>query len=534
MTDAMTTEPLPTDSGRTDLAFDVADLCVDIGETSILHGVDLQLRKGTCLGVVGQSGSGKSMTAKALAGLLPTGSVVHGSYRIDADECRLDAGEPAWRRLRGGRVVWLPQDPFTSLDPLRRCGEQILDGLPPDQRPTSAGQRHAEAARRLQEVGLPEKVVRAYPHELSGGMRQRVAIAAALAPGPKILIADEPTTALDVTTQAGILELLATVRANHDMSMVLITHDLFLAREYCDDLAVFQSGRVVESGPAEDVFNNPRDEVTKQLVEIGLSGRRLHSTTDAGRMVLAARGITKTYPGSDVPAVADAGLDLRAGEIIGVVGESGSGKTTFTRCLLTLEHPDEGRYGYLDEQGEPQAWAPQRAQLVFQNPYASLNPAKTIGATLVEALRSAGRPASVVPELLELVGLDPALATRRPARLSGGERQRVAIARALAPQPTVLFCDEAVSALDAPVQAKILETLADLRDKLGLAIVFITHDLTVVARIADRVYVMQSGHVVESGPTRQVFAKPEHPYTRELLASVPGMEAGSLDHNEEN
>ncbi|HML52129.1 MAG TPA: ABC transporter ATP-binding protein [Propionicimonas sp.] len=530
----MTTEPLPTDSGRTDLAFDVADLCVDIGETSILHGVDLQLRKGTCLGVVGQSGSGKSMTAKALAGLLPTGSVVHGSYRIDADECRLDAGEPAWRRLRGGRVVWLPQDPFTSLDPLRRCGEQILDGLPPDQRPTSAGQRHAEAARRLQEVGLPEKVVRAYPHELSGGMRQRVAIAAALAPGPKILIADEPTTALDVTTQAGILELLATVRANHDMSMVLITHDLFLAREYCDDLAVFQSGRVVESGPAEDVFNNPRDEVTKQLVEIGLSGRRLHSTTDAGRMVLAARGITKTYPGSDVPAVADAGLDLRAGEIIGVVGESGSGKTTFTRCLLTLEHPDEGRYGYLDEQGEPQAWAPQRAQLVFQNPYASLNPAKTIGATLVEALRSAGRPASVVPELLELVGLDPALATRRPARLSGGERQRVAIARALAPQPTVLFCDEAVSALDAPVQAKILETLADLRDKLGLAIVFITHDLTVVARIADRVYVMQSGHVVESGPTRQVFAKPEHPYTRELLASVPGMEAGSLDHNEEN
>ncbi|HAM44828.1 MAG TPA: ABC transporter ATP-binding protein [Propionibacteriaceae bacterium] len=533
MTEVTKTEALQADSGRSDLAFDVADLCVDIGETSILHGIDLQLRKGTCLGVVGQSGSGKSMTAKALAGLLPTGSVVRGNYRIDADECRLDAGESAWRRLRGGRVVWLPQDPFTSLDPRRRCGEQILDGLPREQRP-SADQRHAEAARRLKEVGLPERVVRAYPHELSGGMRQRVAIAAALAPGPKILIADEPTTALDVTTQAGILDLLAEVRANHHMSMVLITHDLFLAREYCDDLAVFQSGRVVEAGPAEEVFNNPRDEVTKQLVEIGLSGRRLHSNGEAGRLVLAARGITKTYPGSEVPAIEDAGLDLRAGEIVGVVGESGSGKTTFTRCLLTLEHPDGGRYGYLDEQGEPQPWAPQRAQLVFQNPYASLNPAKTIGATLVEALRSAGRPACVVPQLLELVGLDPALATRRPARLSGGERQRVAIARALAPQPTVLFCDEAVSALDAPVQAKILETLADLRDKLGLAIVFITHDLTVVARIADRVYVMQSGQVVESGPTRKVFAEPEHPYTRELLASVPGMEAGSMDHDEEN
>jgi peptide/nickel transport system ATP-binding protein len=503
-------------------AFTLADLVVTIRDTTILDGVSLELPRGSCLGIVGQSGSGKSMTAKALAGLLPPGAQVSGSYRLGSNDIRLDAGEAAWRRVRGPQVVWLPQDPFTSLDPLHRCGDQVIAGLPGVRR-LDRRARDAEALRALAEVGLPERVVHAYPHELSGGMRQRVAIAAALAPDPQVLIADEPTTALDVTTQAGILDLLAGLRSDRDLSMVLITHDLFLAREYCDRLAVFHQGRVVEAGATQAVFSDPQADATRELVEIGLSGRRLHASSTAGSPLLVSEGITKTFPGSEVPAVAEAGVSVAAGEIIGIVGESGSGKTTLTRCLVGLERPDAGTYGYLDDQGRRRPWSPSRAQLVFQNPYASLNPARTVRATLAEALRSASRDPADVPDLLRLVGLDPGLATRRPARLSGGERQRVAIARALAPQPEVLFCDEAVSALDAPVQARILQTLADLRDRLGLAIVFITHDLTVVARLAERVYVMRSGRIVEAGATRDVFSDPQHPYTRELLASVPGI-----------
>ncbi len=502
-------------------AFSVENLRVQIGDTTILDGVSLELPRGSCLGVVGQSGSGKSMTAKALAGLLPPTARATGHFRLGSDEVRLDASERAWRRVRGGRVVWLPQDPFTSLDPLRRCGEQVLAGLP-DHGRLSRRQQHEEARRRLAEVDLPERTVRAYPHELSGGMRQRVAIAAALAPGADILIADEPTTALDVTTQAGILDLLARLRAEHDLSMVLITHDLFLAREYCDRLAVFHGGRVVESGETEEVFTNPRDEVTRELVEVGLAARRVRTDVAVGVPLLVASGITKTYPGADVPAVVDADVSVSAGEIVSIVGESGSGKTTLARCLVTLERPDAGNFHYLDQAGRRLPWSPDQAQLVFQNPYASLNPARSVRSTLAEPLRSAGRSPRLVPELMELVGLDPKLAGRRPTRLSGGERQRVAIARALAPQPKVLFCDEATSALDAPVQARILSTLAGLRDQLGLAIVFITHDLTVVARLAQRVSVMQQGRIVETGPVDRVFSRPEHPYTAALLASIPG------------
>jgi peptide/nickel transport system ATP-binding protein len=507
-------------------AFRLTDLQVRIGPATILDGVNLELATGSALGVVGQSGSGKSMTAKALAGLLPAGSRASGEYRIGGELIDLAGAETAWRRIRGGQVVWLPQDPFTSLDPLRRCGAQVLAGLAEADR-LSHGERRAAATRRLDEVGLPARVVDAYPHELSGGMRQRVAIAAALAPDPQILIADEPTTALDVTTQAGILDLLDRLRAERGLSMVLITHDLFLARQRCDHLTVFHAGTVVEAGETEQVVTAAEHAVTRELVAIGLSGRRHQSSGAVGAPLLVAERITKTYPGAETAALVDADITVAAAEIVGIVGESGSGKTTLTRCLLNLERPDRGEFGYLDQTGQARPWSPQRAQLVFQNPYASLNPSKTVRATLAEALRSAGRPASATDELLELVGLDPQLAMRRPARLSGGERQRVAIARALAPQPQVLFCDEAVSALDAPVQARILKTLAELRDRLGLAIVFITHDLTVVARLAQRVYVMQAGRIVESGPTEQVLTSPEHPYTRELLASVPGASLSS-------
>jgi peptide/nickel transport system ATP-binding protein len=505
----------------TEVAVRLTGLTVRIGQATILDGVDLELPQGTSLGIVGQSGSGKSMTAKALAGLLPPGAVATGEYLLQGEPVDLAGSERAWHKVRGARVVWLPQDPFTSLDPLRRVGSQVVAALPDRRRLGRTAQR-AQALRRLDEVGLPLRVAVAYPHELSGGMRQRVAIAAALAPDPRILIADEPTTALDVTTQAGILDLLGRLRAERGMSMVLITHDLFLARERCDRLAVFHAGRVVESGPTEQVVTHAAHDVTRELVRIGLSGREQRPETAVGAPLLVARGITKTYPGAAHPALSEASIEVANGEIVGIVGESGSGKTTLTRCLLGLETLDKGHFGYLDDAGVAQPWSPRQAQLVFQNPYASLNPSMSVRATLAEALRSAGRSPRLVPELLELVGLDPALAARRPARLSGGERQRVAIARALAPQPRVLFCDEAVSALDAPVQARILATLASLRERLGLAIVFVTHDLTVVDQLAQRVYVIHDGRIVESGPTAQVLGHPEHPYTRTLLASVPG------------
>lgn len=504
----------------TSLAIELTGLHIEIGAATILNGVDLSLTRGSLLGIVGQSGSGKSMTAKALAGLLPAGAAVTGDYLLEGRRVDLGGPEGSWRQVRGEQIVWLPQDPFTSLDPLRRCGAQILASRHRADRDRKTAS--ADVRDRLHEVGLPGRVAQAFPHQLSGGMRQRVAIAAALASHPRVLIADEPTTALDVTSQAGILDLLDRLRAERGMSMVLITHDVFLAQERCDDLAVFHEGRVVETGSTAQVVGDPQDAVTRELISIGLSGRDHRGRAVTGAPVLTATGLTKTYPGADRPALRGADLEVLPGEIVGIVGESGSGKTTLARCLLGLEDPDSGEFAYRDAVGEAHPWSPPQAQLVFQNPYASLNPSMTVRATLREALRSAHRPASLVPDLLDLVGLDPALASRRPARLSGGERQRVAIARALAPQPRVLFCDEAVSALDAPVQARILQTLAELRDRLGLAIVFITHDLTVVARLAQRVFVIHDGEIVESGLTERVLGAPQHSYTVSLVASVPG------------
>lgn len=501
------------------LVFALHALHVRIGQATILDGVDLELDAGGFLGVVGQSGSGKSMTAKALSGLLPDEAVASGEYLFNGIPVPLRTDAPDWHRLRGAGVVWLPQDPFTSLDPLQRCGDQILAGHR-DRHRLSRPQRQTEVATRLDEVRLPSRVANAYPHELSGGMRQRVAIAAALAPDPKLFLADEPTTALDASSQAGILDLLDDLRREREMSLVLITHDLLLAQERCEQLAVFHSGRVVEHGPADRVVANPRHEHTRELIAVGLGGHRSRPAAASATPVLVARGLTKTYPGSDHPALIDADLDVHAGEIVGIVGESGSGKTTLARCLLGLEHPDAGHVTYLED-GSELGWSPRQAQLVFQNPYASLNPSMTVRATLVEALRTAGRPASDVDELLGLVELDPALADRRPFRLSGGERQRVAIARALAPRPRVLFCDEAVSALDAAVQARILATLVDLRDRLGLAIVFITHDLTVVDQIASRVSVVYRGRIVETGDTDDVLNHPTDDYTRMLVDAIP-------------
>jgi len=592
---------------------EVDDLRVTAGDAPILPGVTLRVEAGTTLGIVGESGSGKSMLVKALTGLLPRGVTATGSYRLGGTEVDLGGSDRAWRRIRGSRVVLVLQDPFTSLDPLRRCGTQILDSAPGGRR--SRAERRADVARRLAEVGLPEHVADQYPHELSGGMRQRVAIAAALASEPEILVADEPTTALDVTTQRSILDLLAELQASRGMTLVLITHDLRLAQERCDDLAVMYAGTVVETGPADQVFTSPAHPYTRALHDaippvdarldrmptvagsvpaatdapgcpfaprcplaqercstdpvrlgpLGSAGEREVACLVVGETVaghpstgpdvppvepadaasrsdtsaseapsvgpadgakpalLRVDGLVKQFRGATARALDGVSLEVRAGESVGIVGESGSGKTTLARCVVGLERPDEGSVRVLGRDG-PVNPGPRDVQIVFQDPYSALNPALSIGTMLAEAASVAppGAHRRTVGELLRLVGLPEHYARRRPARLSGGERQRVAIARALAPAPRLLVCDESVSALDVSVQAQVLNLLADLRDELGLALLFISHDLAVVRQITDRVHVMRSGRVVESGPTETVLAAPQHPYTRALLASVPG------------
>ncbi|WP_159806676.1 ABC transporter ATP-binding protein [Cellulomonas citrea] len=570
------------------------DLQVRSGAGPIVTGVDLDLHAGTTLAVVGESGSGKSMVAKALSGLLPRGVHATGQVELAGAPLDLAGGERTWAPVRGRQIALLLQDPFTSLSPVHRCGPQVAAALPgtPDR-----AQRRGAVAAALAEVGLDPDVARRYPFELSGGMRQRVAIAAALAAGPQVLLADEPTTALDVTTQRAILDLIGELRTSRGMAVVLITHDLELARERADDLVVLYAGRVLETGPARDVMSRPAHPYTKALHEANpplehkvaalavIEGNVPRPAQVAGRCVFADRcpkvqdvcregepalvdlgagrgsaclfaaqelaaaptapelappvlgtdraapvvqitGLSKTYAGATTRALDDVNLLVGAGECVGVVGESGSGKTTLARCLVGLERADGGQIrflGPLTPTGDPAGRPAHRlVQIVFQDPYSALDPALSIGATLAEALAVGGRPRTDVPELLDLVGLPATYARRRPHALSGGERQRVAIARALAPGPSLLVCDESVSALDVSVQAQVLNLLHELRARLGLSLVFISHDMAVVRQMADHVYVMLRGRVVEDGPTDQVLSRPAHDYTRALMASVPG------------
>ncbi|QIK82244.1 ABC transporter ATP-binding protein [Sanguibacter sp. HDW7] len=513
----------------TDVALTLTGLHVTAGTRTLVENLDLEVPRGRTLGVVGESGSGKTMLVRSLTGLLPGGVAATGTYELDGTRVDLGGSQRAWARVRGARVVLVLQDPFTSLDPMQRCGTQILAGRRAPAPAVGRGLRAAraardtEVARRLAEVGLPAHVGRQYPHELSGGMRQRVALAAALAADPDVLLADEPTTALDVTTQREILDLLACIQAARGMTVVLITHDLALARERCDDLVVVRAGEIVERGTAREVFDNPQHPYTRQLHEAAAGRVRPGATVGDGAL-LQVDGLRKTFQGAAAPAVDDVSLSVALGECVGVVGESGSGKTTVARIVVGLEHADAGavRFGARshDERRRTRR-DPRDVQIVFQDPYSALNPALTIGAMLDEAL-AVGPRTRTVDELLTMVGLPTSYVRRLPARLSGGERQRVAIARALAPEPRMLVCDESVSALDVSVQEQILDLLAELRRDLGLTILFISHDLSVMQQVTDRVYVMRSGRVVESGPTTRVFAEPEHPYTRSLLAAVPG------------
>ncbi|WP_353114733.1 ABC transporter ATP-binding protein [Microbacterium sp.] len=488
-------------------ALEVAGLRISFGGESVVDDVSFSVAPGECVAIVGESGAGKSLTARALLGLVPS-SADFSATRLDVDgEDAAGLSERGWRRLRGRRIALVSQDALSALDPLRRIGAEVAEplrihGLP-------AGMRRVEEL--LDDVAMPEAARRArqYPHELSGGLRQRALIASALAAGPAVLVADEATTALDATVQARVLAMLRS-RVEQGTALVFISHDFAAVRRVADRVIVMRQGRIVEQGPVGRVMAAPEEAYTRELVAASQ-----HAPVDAApgpRAVLARMdGVAKTF---DRPAVRDASLVLRAGGVLGIVGESGSGKTTLARMLVGVTVPDAGSIAWTSSQ---------RVQLVHQNPLAAFDPRWRIARSIEEALQGAGVPrasrASRVGELLAEVGLDPVLGRRRPHELSGGQRQRAAIARALAADPQVLVLDEPVSALDPTVRERVLGLLRRLRRERALTMVLVSHDLGVVGAMSDDVLVMKDGVIVEHGPTRDVFAAPSHPFTKELLAA---------------
>jgi len=521
--------------------------------------VSFTVDRGEIVAIVGESGSGKSTTAHAVIHLLA------GNARVDAGEIRFDGADLSglsrqeWREVRGRRIGLIPQDPATSLNPVKRVGRQVgeplvIHGL------ASRRSADAQAVELLRLAGIPDPAARArqFPHQFSGGMKQRALIATALAAEPQLVIADEPTSALDVTVQKQILDHIDTLAATLGTAVLLITHDLGVAADRADRIIVMQHGRIVEEGTAQDVLEHARHPYTQALIaaapslRAGVAPRPRAKVTarpsetaadaDAGAAVapvehdlLRVEGLRKEFalPGRGrLVAVDDVSLRIGRGETLAVVGESGSGKSTTARLALRLETPTAGSIHFdgtdLVTAGREQLrLLRRRFQLVYQSPYASLDPRFTIADVIDEPLRAYGvgdsaQRSARVRELIDQVALPADTARRRPAELSGGQRQRVAIARALALRPDLIVLDEAVSALDVSVQAQILDLLAEVQSAVGVSYLFISHDLAVVRQISDRVAVMQSGRVVEQGPTSTVLASPREEYTRRLIDAIPG------------
>ncbi len=492
--------------------------------------------------VVGESGSGKSMTANAVMRLLPTGVAIDTGHVLFEGRDLARLSEADMRAVRGAGIAMIFQEPMTALNPLRTIGDQIGEMFSVHTDMDKAAIR-ARVLDLLDEVRIPDpaQAAKAYPHELSGGQRQRAMIAMALALDPKVLIADEPTTALDVTTQAQILALIRDLQKRKGTAVMFITHDFGVVAEIADRVVVMQQGRIAEQGAAEDILNRPQHPYTRQLIAAvprlaAPPPRRL-----SDEAILTIDGVSKTYRnggflgrGARVTlAVRNVSLKLPRGATLGIVGESGSGKSTLARCILRLIDPDSGAV-VLDGKDLAKLSASEmreetkNIQMVFQDPFASLNPRRKAGELVAQGLIVHGAPRgealAKARELFALVGLDPAATERYPHEFSGGQRQRIGLARALALQPKVLIADEPVSALDVSVQAQVLALLTELRERLSLSIVFITHDLRVAAQVCDLVAVMKDGEVVESGPVARVFGHPQHAYTRALLASIPGRE----------
>ncbi len=507
-----------------------------------VSGMDLQLSTNEIVCVVGESGSGKSLTARAIMGLLPAPHVRVASGEILFNgEDLVKVSDDRLRALRGSEISMIFQEPMTALNPVMTIGVQIDEVFRFHQKMPSK-ERRARALQLLHDVQLPdpEQALKAYPHELSGGQRQRAMIAMALALDPKILIADEPTTALDVTTQAQVLKLIKEMQETHGTGVLFITHDFGVVADIADRVCVMQNGLVVETGTRDQVLRHPEHPYTKALIGAvpDLMPRPARPRSD--ETVLKVNALEKTYrsggglfggKGREVHAADDVTFDLARGETLGIVGESGSGKSTVARCIVRLNDAEAGEILLDGVDLRPlgrAAMRPHRSkiQMVFQDPFASLNPRTRVGKIIAQGPIMYGATQQDAKartlELLDIVGLDARAYDRYPHEFSGGQRQRIGIARALALEPDILVADEPVSALDVSIQAQILTLLDDIRERMNLSMVFITHDLRVAAQVCDRLAVMQRGKVIEVGPTAQVFADPQAEYTRQLLAAVPG------------
>jgi ABC-type glutathione transport system ATPase component len=507
-----------------------------------IEDISFDLAPGEILCLVGESGSGKSVSAAAIMGLLPPTLPVRAGRILFAGEDLLRVPPSRLRALRGARISMIFQEPMTALNPLMRVGDQLAEAMR-----AHRCSPHDRIIPLLESVHLPDpaRLARAYPHRLSGGQRQRVMIAMALALEPAVLIADEPTTALDVTTQAQILRLIRELQRRRGTGVLFITHDFGVVAEIADRVAVMRQGRIVEQGPAQSVLAEPQHPYTQTLIAAALhEGPPRPPPAAAAPELLRLENVRKTYRrgggwlggGAALRAVDDASLILRRGETLGLVGESGSGKSTLARSIVRLVRPERGEIRLDGTDLLPLSragWKPvrRRVQMVFQDPYASLNPRQRVGPAIAEGPIAHGTPRAEAlaraRALLSLVRLDQGAAERFPHEFSGGQRQRIGIARALAMEPELLIADEPVSALDVSVQAQILALLEDLRLRLGLTMLLITHDLRVAARICDRVAVMQRGRIVEQGETARIFSAPAHDYTRALLESIPGRAGAS-------
>jgi peptide/nickel transport system ATP-binding protein len=533
---------------------DIRNYTLDIdtfdGPVHVLKDINLAVRRGETLGIVGESGSGKTVLVRSILGLAPKRArVVAGSIRFDGTDLST-LGDKGWKKIRGVRISMIFQDPMTYLNPLFSIGRQIGDVIAAHNRATgiamSAAGRRARSEELLDQVGIPEptRVCDQYPHQLSGGMRQRVLIAMALSGKPDLLIADEPTTALDVTVQAQVLDLINELVAKLNLTVIMISHDVGAIATVAKRCAVMFRGEIVEEGATEDILRAPQHDYTKRLlaavpeIDAPLDVRDERKPTPP---LLEVKGLAKTYAtksGGPVRAVDEVDFSVAQGEVLGIVGESGSGKSTIARLVLRLVEPTAGAVAFDGSDitamnGEALRRMRRHMQLVFQNPHSALNGRHTIGDAIAEPFRIQSKLSrreieANVEKLLDTVQLPKAFRYRYPHELSGGQKQRVCIARAVALKPKLLLLDEPTSALDVSVQAQILDFLKDLRAELDLTYLFISHDLAVVREICDRVLVMQRGKIVEQGPTAQIFDAPTEAYTRQLLASARKTAPSSL------
>lgn len=544
----------------------VADLRITFSRhgnvTHAVNGVNFEVHPGRTLAIIGESGSGKSVSVRSLMGLLPPSAHIEGSAKLDGTEL-LGRDEKSLRTIRGREIGMVFQDPATSLNPTMSIGDQVIEAI----RMHSSVKRQEAVEKavgllRLVRLPSPEKRVKQFPHQLSGGMRQRIVIAIALASDPKLLIADEATTALDVTTQAQIMELLVDLQERLGMAIILISHDLSLAASYAHDVLVMRAGEVIEHDETRALFTDVQMPYTKELIgaipklstreqpELGVTERQAASMGGGNgsqqQPVLSVRNLVQEFitrgPGGMktgvVHAVSDVSFDLLPGETLGIVGETGSGKSTLARAIIQVERPVSGSVSF---QGQSLVGMSKRditkvranMQMVYQDPFGSLNPRWKVADVIAEPLlghtdMNREQRAARVDELLDVVGLDPnTYRYRRPMELSGGQAQRVAIARAVALEPALIICDEATSSLDVLIRAQVLDLFERLRDELNLAYLFIAHDLATVRRVSDRVAVMHLGQLAEVGPVEGVYAAPRHPYSKALLDSIPVLDTAT-------